>query len=212
MMKKFVFAGIIALLLSPIVADAASLAVTNPAAMAGTNYGLAVTFTGDTAKAYVKDETPDGETIYRAQFWFDPASVNMADRTYYVLFRATRTTPMSAAVMILHKYVAGTHRIWLRGLNNPLTVRFSTRIDLMAGSPSLLQVEWTQGDTPGVLSGNATLTVLDGYAAGQSVGIDLNNSDFVVDDCLLGAVGNVPATSTGTIYVDEFASYRTLAP
>lgn len=211
-MKKFVIAGVVALLLSPIVVNAASLDVNATAAMAGTNFGLATTFTNDTVKAYVKDETPDGETIYRVQYWFDPATVNMADRTFYTMFRATRSAPLNAAFMVLHKYVGGTHRIWLRGLNNPGSVRFSTRIDLMPGSPSLIQVEWTQGDTPGVLSGNATMTILSGYASGQVVSIDLNNSDYVVDDCLMGAVGNIPATTSGTIYFDEFASYRTLAP
>lgn len=211
-MKKFVIFAIAAVLLTPVISEAASLDVINAAAMNGTTYGLEVTFTNDAVKAYVKDLTPDGEAIYRCQFWMDVNDVSMADRTFHTLFRATREAPMNAAFMVLHKYVDGTHRIWLRGMNNPLTVRFSTRIDLMPGQPSLIQVEWYQGDVPGTLSGNATMTVIDGYAVGESVSVDLNNSQFVVDDVLMGAVGNIAATTSATIYFDEFESYRTLTP
>ena len=55
------------------------------------------------------------------------------------------------------------------------------------------------------------MTVIDGYAVGQSVSTGLNNSTIYADSVTLGAM-QPKATQTGTYYLDEFESYRTLAP
>ncbi len=66
-------------------AGAASLDVNAGAALNGTNYGLVI-MDGTTTAAFVKDDTPAGETVYRVQFWFD---VNTWDRSIRTGFSST---------------------------------------------------------------------------------------------------------------------------
>jgi len=192
-------------------AGAATLAVNGTAAMNGTNYGMEVTMDGTTTNAFVKDETPDGETVYRAQFWFDVNTWDGIDTDWVFISRTADETLWYAPYQVLMVKKMGLWRIWLRAQNNTGVVRFTNRINLQPGSPSLLQIEWQQGDTPGALSGDVTLTVIDGYAVGSSVSTGLNNSTIVVDSVTMGAM-QPKATQTGSLYFDEFESYRTLAP
>ena len=192
-------------------AGAASLDVIPAAALNGTNYGLEITMDGTTANAFVKDDTPAGESVYRAQFWFDVNTWDGIESDWVFINRATDETLWYAPYQVLMVRKSGLWRIWLRAQNNNGVVRFTNRINLQPGSPSLLQIEWEQGDTPGVLSGAATLTVIDGYAVGESVTTGLNNSTIVADSVTLGAM-QPKATQTRTYYLDEFESYRTLAP
>ncbi|HSL18955.1 MAG TPA: hypothetical protein VLB51_13700 [Methylomirabilota bacterium] len=193
------------------VAGAAGIDVLPSAALAGTNYGLAVSMDGTTQNAYVKDDTPDRETIYRAQFWIDVNTWDGIDGDWLFVSRTADETIWYAPYQVLMNKKSGLWRIWLRAQNNTGVVRFTNRINLQPGSPSLLQIEWVQGDTPGTLSGEVTLSVIDGYGAGASVSTGLNNSMIFCDSVTLGAM-QPKATQTGVYYVDEFASFRTLAP
>lgn len=209
-MKKIIALAVILGLSAP-AAFAASLDVNASAAMAGTNFGLEVIFDGP-GNAYVRDDTPADETIYRCQFWLDPATWNGNDAgDFFVISRATWEDQFLAAFQVMMVKKVGLWRLWVRSMNNTGLPRYTNRINLSPGNPSLLQVEWVQGDTPGALSGYVTLTIIDGYNAGQSVSVDLNNSNFNVDSVVLGALQPLPSQS-GSIYLDEFASFRTLAP
>lgn len=219
-MKKIAAVSIALLVFGVLNVSAATLAVNNAAAMGGTGgtacsggpCGLEVTFNGATSAAFVRDDTPANEGIYRAQFWFDPNNITMNDGTFHVLFRATQEVPFRACFQIMLVKKSGLTRLWVRGLNNPGTERFTNRINIPADGPQLIQVEWERSDTPGVLNGYATISIIDGSAAGATETVMLNNSAFGVDFVNMGAVGNIAATTIGSHYFDEFESYRTLAP
>ncbi len=51
------------------------------------------------------------------------------------------------------------------------------------------------------------MSVIDGFAVGQSVSTGLNNSIIYADSVTLGAM-QPKATQTGSYYLDEFASFR----
>jgi len=206
-----ILAALVGLALLALPASANSLAVNAAAAMNGTNYGLQVTFTGATNNVYVLDNTPDNEPIYRCQFWMDFNTFAAPDSTWWVVARATEETAIRSAFQVLALQKWGLYRVWLRALTNGLAERFTTRINLQPGTPSLLQVEFLQSDTPGVANGFVRLSVLDGYAAGQSVEVAMNNSNFNVDNFRMGAL-QAKTTMSGSYYLDEFASFRTLAP
>ncbi len=99
-------------------AGAASLGVETYAALNGTNYGLEITFDGTTAAAFVKDDTPAGETVYRAQFWFDVNTWDGIDSDWVFISRVTDETLWYAPYQVLMVIKSGLWRIWLRAQNN----------------------------------------------------------------------------------------------
>ncbi|MEM6457237.1 MAG: hypothetical protein AAF772_19265 [Acidobacteriota bacterium] len=198
----------------------ASLAVNNTAAMgssggtacAGGECGLEVTFDGNTSPAFVRDDTPDNEALYRAEFWFNPNNITMNDGTFHVIFRATEESAFQAATQILFTFKSSLCRLSLRGLNNPGTTRFTNRINVPCDQATQLRVEWTRSDTPGALNGDMTLSVIGGAGpVGTSVSSSLNNSNLNVDFVNLGAVGNINPATSSTQWFDEFQSFRTAA-
>lgn len=208
--RRILVALVGAVLLAPL-AGAATLNVNSSAAMAGTNYGLEMIMDGTTHGSFVRDDTPNDEVIYRAQFWFNPNTWNGPEGATVILARTTDETLFYAPFQVLLTKKSGLWRVYVRAQNNTGVVRFTNRINLTPGTPSLLQVEWVKGDVPGTLSGDVTLSVLDGAAAGQSVATGLNNSNIYADNIVLGAL-QPQTTQTGSYYFDEFASFRTLAP
>ena len=113
---------------------------------------------------------------------------------------------------------SGLWRVFARTLNGNVTTseRNTGRINLMPGSPSLLQIEWIADDAAGTpFNGQITLTIIDGYNVGATTNVaaGLNNFYFNIDRFSLGAMNEVgAATQSGYMCYDEFASFRTLAP
>ena len=66
-MKKVMFVAIV-MILATLPVGAASLSVNTTAALQGT-YGCEVAHDGDTSLAYLVDQTPNNETVYRATFY-----------------------------------------------------------------------------------------------------------------------------------------------
>jgi len=180
-------------------------------AMNGTNYGLEVTYDGTTSQTFVRDDTPADELVYRCQFWLDVNTWDGNDASWVIIARATWEDQFLAAFQAMVVKKTGLWRLWIRAVNNTTAVRFTNRINLQPGTPSLVQVEWYAGDTPGTLSGEVIATILDGYNTGQSVSTGLNNSNFQVDFYNMGAM-QPKADQSGTMCLDEFASFRTMAP
>ena len=222
------------LALSLLVASSAfganSLAVTAAAAMGGTGgtacggapCGLAVTVDGSTNPARVVDDTPNDEAVYRAQFYLDMNDVVQGEQTFWVLARGTEQSSFTSAFQLIMTRKFNQWRLFLRARTNGSVDRFTGRItwdDADLRADTLLQIEFYASDAPGVPGGDVELSVLQGVNSGTSVntfdifGNLLNNSTKNVDDILLGAVGNIPAGQlNGTFHIDEFASFRTLAP
>ncbi len=201
---------------------ATSLSVTADAAMAGTNFGLEVTFDGAGGIAKVVDDTPADESTYRAQFWVDFSNLTMSNGTFYVFQRSTDTDLFRSGHQLLVTRNSSLYRVSGRaGTNNATAFRITPRLNITdTCGPVHLQIEREQSPTPGVGDGELTITVLDGgtcLTAGDFVnttqfhGNGVNNSTVGIDDLHFGAVGNVPAGLTGDMYLDEFASFRTLA-
>ena len=206
-----------------------SLAVTNAAAMGGTGgtacgggaCGLAVTLDGSTNAAKVVDQTPNNETPYRAQFYLDLATLNQNNASFWILARATEQSAVNSAFQLIVTRKFDQWRFFLRARTNGAVDRFTGRITLDDADgrvPTLYQVQFYASPTPGVAGGDVELCALTGVAAGTCVdtfsifGNLLNNSNLNVDDIHLGAVGSLGAHLSGTFYLDEFASFRTLAP
>ncbi len=245
-MKKtllFVAAG---LLLCAGAALGNSLSVTNAAAMGGVAQndcegdppdtggpcGLAV-FHDNSSRAFVRDDSPNAEGMYRASFLFNPNNLSQSlggFRQVILDARAPNPNPGAGAcgdnpgtkVMI---------RVWLRlegpggilyrlqaeGRGNQCGKRSTSKFDIAADQPVRVCLEY---DTAGGGSGFVAIAGVDpadpcppsGDAAYNTV--NYSNQLTSIDHVRMGtpSTNNFGVDQNGTMYFDEFESFRTLAP
>jgi hypothetical protein len=190
-----------------------SLDVTGAAAIDGA-FGLAVTMDGSTNKAFVRDFTPDGETVYRATFKIDMnnLAMNTDDWHFIATFRADDTTSARNLMRIIVRYKAGDI--------NPYKIRFIARNDdkswaqpgghsLPTSGVSTITVEWQAATGPGANNGIGRF-YRNGILRAQVTNLD-NDTWNGIGSAQLG-VDQVDPGTVGTIYYDSFESFRTLLP
>jgi hypothetical protein len=235
-MKKgmYVVAIVVAMAMAGTVA-ADSLTVNAGAAMGGTNFGLEVTH-DNSSPAYVQDNTPDGETVYRFDFLFNVASMTGQSINFrQEIIRAIGSNPNPGVgnCPVNPADLIGTIRVWLYqtggGGQNPSIQlwakgnwcgeRGSLRIPINYNTDYRICVEWKEGaaalDNAGVAvvdAGNACPT--SGDPAWQYMTATLNSIGNDVGIVRMGTPSNnsFGAGESGVLYFDEFASYRTLTP
>jgi len=181
------------------------------AALNGTNYGLSVDIDGSTNNAYVEDQTPEAETTYRAQFWIDPNSLSMANWDRFATFLIKGPANLNIGRLQL-QYAGGNYRLRFSCLNNAGVWKFARfggtgqKALGIADAPVevLLETVWL-GNNEGYCG--MTVGGVEHFNSGYQAGLN------PVDKVRLGATKNLGAvTVLGEFYVDEFASFRTLAP
>jgi hypothetical protein len=210
---------------------ATSLAVTPNAAIEG-NYGLEITFDGSTTNAYVQDDTPTDESVYRVIFWID-RSGNVSPGV--AMDNCGGTCVNSHGAFLAREDTAGTaYRVLFRrtaaddGGGNPrYTLRVSVRDDAnnfayaggvvipIGSQRKQVMIEWAASSAPGANDGHITMWTRNLTSDPWSVKANLtgiDNDTWNVDYCRLGATQAVDATTTGAVLFDSFESYRTLAP
>ena len=230
-MKKVFMLVIVAALALVGQAEAAnSLAVTNAAAQDG-NYGLEVFLDGSTNQVYVRDDTPDQESVYRTSFWFHKNDLYMdscsgACSTRFVNFLARQESPSAATVFRLI-----VRRLAADGAQGPrYSLAFGVRNDIgdfvyMGGVVLTggnlrkhITLEWQAGD-PFTNNGIARLySSNDGGTPNlQFERTNLQNGTMRIDHIRWGATSGLDdqptdPNTTGSIYLDSFESYRTMLP
>lgn len=215
MKKSILLAVAFALLAAPAFAQTA-LTVNNAAALNGTNFGLEVTFDpADTAVAYVRDDSPADETVYRAGFWVDPnsATLNTGDRgrmTSLFLGRGNaagrilvqlQQFPSAANPYKVRAVCADNTNLTRRRARNLMTNEWGIRI---TDDPVFVTVQSVFANGFGgecTFTANGETQTHTGYQSGLG---DIEQAFF-------GAPRDIVAIN-GSIYLDEFESFRTLAP
>jgi hypothetical protein len=176
-------------------------------------------------KAFVQDDSPDAEGIYRASFWFNPNDFNLPDGEQHTIFEAKSFnnkdgTNESVAVfrLIVRKLNNGSS-FRLRGIafyDNNTSRRATRHFAIQRTEWNKIQVEWKASTVGGdeVQDSYFKIAVLEGAQAGKSeeiVGI-VKNKRHKIEKVQLGVVNGVDTGSVGSHYYDDFESYRTLAP
>ena len=234
-MKRSMLVVIVGLALAATPAMADNLTVNATAAMGGTNFGLEV-FHDNSSPAYVQDDTPSGETIYRFEFLYNPMALGSTGSVPWAMtiFGAMGTNPRPASAtscpQAAHIPVFPA-RIFARygGPGNTIPgVRMTVMTNFcgVLGSPVIYWAEnvpkkicgFLQTGTP-LYAGVAVVDPgaacpADGDPAYSLVPAAGNNNEHAVEFARLGnlAVNPYGAGESGSFYVDEFASFRTLAP
>ncbi len=194
-----------------------TLYVDGAAAMNGTTYGMVTALDGSSNAIYVEDDTPLDETIYRASFMFDPNSFTMtqgASRMAIIFIRDLNPAGgMPAGGMIRIELVKKNDKYRVLGKikkNNGLWVKTNTPGQgwlVLGDEPRRITLEYVSGSGDGLIRldrGDGTMV--------ENTGI--NNSFWNVDNIRMGAPRLMTgvASFSGTMYFDEFESFRTLAP
>ena len=197
-----------------------TVAVTQAAALNGTNFGLEVILDGTNTIAFVSSDHPNQEKVYRARFWIDQRQLqiplgNAASNhlRYFIGIDAQPVTPGTAQHIIgfLTKsdQDGGYHFIvWVR--EDDGTFQLGGNIFLGNNFPRQVEVEWAAASAPGANDGMIQISRVDNPA--QTSGIaNVDNDQKEVDRFEIGVFAN-PIPLSDTYYFDEFESFRTLAP
>lgn len=233
MKKGMTLIAIVAALALAGSAAADSLAVNATAAMGGTNFGLQVSH-DNSSRAYVQDNSPTGETVYRASFLFNAASVTGQSINFrQEVFRTLGMNPNPGAgvcpadpaavisMIRLWLYQTGGSgqdsnlQVWSAG--NQCGQRGTLRFPINNNEDYRVCIEWTTGPTN---TGLLALWVGAPGAACPTSGdpswetTPMTNSLTSIDFIRMGTPSNntFGAGESATLYFDEFESFRTTAP
>ena len=234
--SKMVLVFAAACLLCAGAAMADTLAVNNTAAMGGTgtacggsNCGLEITHdNADTA--FVQDDSPAAESIYRATFLYNPASITTTANYRQTIFNAVGDNPNPGGGVCPGGAFVSSFRCFgyqtggagqnssvqcfVRG--NQCGEAAVTRIGVTENDPVRVCVEWSTGNA---LSGMIALAVVDDQDPCPPTGDpayntrNVTNGNTNVQFIRLGTsqTNGFGAGETASYYFDEFASFRTLA-
>jgi len=179
------------------------LAVAASAAMGGTTTGIRATANGALPQS-VQDDSPHGETRYRARFYFNPNSFDTGEAQNHHrtrLFIAFNGSGQRTVAIVLRR-VGGAFAIEGR-------VRQSdgSRVDSgfvgLTNAPHFIEFDWARS-AAGQSSGTFTLYI-DGVA--QPVTSGIANETETVEAGRLGAL-STKAGATGSMFFDQFESRR----
>ncbi len=229
--RIFVLTVGLVLALGASVAVADTLTVESGAAALEGNYGLAVHH-DNSSKAYVQDDTPDSETVYRGSFLFNPNNISPGTANWrQEIFKVTGTNPRpgvgvchptnqfaDAAKIFLVMTQGGTNykiQGWVFG--NQCGARGLNNIAIPADQAKKICWEWEALSSN---NGRLAVAVVDTTAtcpsSGDAAWVErtTTNNDTAVTSVRLGcpAINNFGVGENGTMYFDSFESYRTLTP
>jgi glucose/arabinose dehydrogenase len=186
--------------------DGGDLTVTMAAALGGTGQGLEANV-NDTRPLFVRDDTPNDENRYRARFHFDPNGFDPGEsvgRLRVRLFLAFEEWPVQRRlVTLVLRRSLGVYALSARVRLDDGTTADTPFVEI-ADAPHVVEFDWRRSTSPSTPNGAFTLR-LDGAVVGTLSALD--NDLRAVDFARLGAMAVKPGAA-GTLYLDEFVSYR----
>ena len=190
--------------------EANSLGVNAGCAMEG-NFGLEVSLDGGINKVFVADTSPSGETVYRASFLIRHNGISMVERSGHSIFNVRSASPPRNVILLFFRRAVNRdgYNIIAKLREDDDRQRNKGKLTIADSEvgPVEIQIEWAAGDG----SGNGILRMWKRGVLRVDRS-DIDNDTWVIDDVRLGAPKGVDATSIGTYCLDDFQSFRTLAP
>jgi len=188
---------------SAAVTNSGRLAVKPAAALFGT-YGLSATFV-NTTSMYVRDDTPNAEARYRARFYFNPNTINMASGNAHYIFAGR--TGSTDVLYVEFRYSSPNYQIRAQ-IRNDSTTYSSTNWYTIAKTWHFIEIDWKAATAAGANNGYISLWIDDALMQTVS-GID--NDTRRVDEARLGPLSGIDSGTSGTSgteYFDAFESRR----
>ncbi len=211
MSKRFIWVALAALAMvfgagSAFAAN--SLDVNNAAAIVG-NFGLEVLVDGSTNGVFVAEGTAtNDETVYRAEWRARHNDVTMVNNSGHQIFLGRRGGPTLNNLRVFIKRINDEYKVTFRAKKDGSGTANCGKTTFGAGGGIRVGIEWVAASS-GMTNGECRL-----FRNGVEVfeNLALGNETMEVDAVRFGAPSGVAATTTGSFYLDEFSSFRTLAP
>jgi hypothetical protein len=173
--------------------------------MANTSFGLQGVV-DDRSGLYVQDDSPRGESRYRARFYVDPSGFDPGEavgRLRTRIFLAFEEAPLKRLIQVVLRRQAGQYSLAARVREDDDTL-VETAFWSITPAPHVVELDWHRASFPG--AGDGTFEVwIDGTSVARLSGID--NATRSVDLVRLGAL-SVKEGASGTLSFDEFVSRR----
>jgi hypothetical protein len=164
--------------------------------------------------AFVRDNTPAGETRYRAQFSFDGDALTGLNSVQSVrLFSANADTPFQSTAEAVRISIFGNLAGTTKSLNvvvacNGAPASCATTVPITTTGTHKLQIDWVKGTT-----GSLKVWLDNTVEATPTATLSGNTDGWVVDYAILGLSTPSPGFRTAqtnrTVKFDEFDSRRT---
>lgn len=186
--------------------DVNSVEVTRDAALAGSEYGMAVNLTGinDMAFAYKLFDEPSTSGVFRARFYIDPNGIartpGLGGNTFLY---ATSGSQWLGGISFGMNEEGTSHEVYAT-MQHDNDGHRETRSREISDGPHLIEAEWRRATSPTASDGSFSLWV-DGEFHNQQTGLDNYDVWQDVGAVALGATANIPKVSIGTYYLDELA-------
>jgi hypothetical protein len=188
---------------APVLAN--SLAVDAGAASAGA-FGLEVTFVGTTITAFVRDDSPGSDTVYRATFYLDSSGLVLDSGDSFRHFKARATDATTWFRLALLQSPTGLRLVPAARLDSGTFIA-GPGLLLPTSGHARIDVQWTAASAPGANDGALQLSV--DQSSFSSV-MNLDNEQGAVDLVTWGAM-DLPSGVTGSLLLDDFSSLRALS-
>jgi len=183
------------------VTDGGDLSVAAAAALAGTVYGLNVLIDDTTAIYGIKSGLNDTSGKLRARFYIDPNTLTMATDDQFIVWRAQNTSTASLAKVDLYRSAAPAYRIQVT-IFNDAGAGTASSFYTITDEPHYIEI-YLQRAATSISSDGSLQLWIDGVSKQTISGID-NYDRFPNFDIIhLGAIANLDAGTSGTLYLDQ---------
>ena len=186
--------------------SAGLLTVTPAAALGSPAFGLEVAAGG---RAWLESRQPDRESEVFASFLFNPDNWEMLPRARVEILRFHARGGRHHLRLVLGQAGPGLFRINLQVRGNQGGYQTIGGGPVLAGAANRIEVHWRAASAPNATDGSATLFINGELEAREPT---LANGRLDVRAIRLGTVAGQTGATRGSYYLDDFASFRTLAP
>ena len=157
---------------------------------------------GMTGRAYVQDNTPSAEQLYRARFYVDLWTLSPGNGENFDHFTAYSGSGTPEFELRLDD--SGTNIALFVSARDGGAVSSITADSSLPSSYFAVEFEWKASDT-GLSNGHLDVWVDGSPVTGLS---SLDNQNGQIDYVRWGVVDSVDSSTTGTMKLDEFVSLR----
>jgi hypothetical protein len=182
------------------VTDAGDLSVNTSAALSG-SYGLSVVVDIKDG-IYVQDNTPASEPRYRARFYFDPNTIQMAHGDTHVILVGQSGSVIP--IVVQFRKNGGSYQLQAQAQTDSTSYQ-STSWYTISDAPHYVEIDWKSSTAAGMNNGYVSLWI-DGTLKQTKSGVD--NDTRRVDEVHLGPSSGIDSDTRGTYYFDAFEARK----
>ncbi len=188
-----------------------SLDVNMDAAIIGV-YGLEVLVDGSSNATFVASTEATDETVYRVSFRANPNDISMDDGKSSSMFMGRMAGGSGNVIRLYMRRQGGNYKVrykWKKDPGSPGPGTGYCGQFTFAPNNTWITAEWVQASNAQGDNGSCALYKGNNLMFSRD---NLTNETYDIDTARLGLPQAPHPNTSGSFYLDDFASFRTLAP